>query len=268
MIGIACVDSNWGIAKDGKLLFHNKEDMNFFKTQTMGNAIIYGNNTLKSFPGMKPLKHRLNVVYTRDFDNIPKEALESADLVYRIDSINHIVPGLIPDVDWTLIKGQYLYELYKDTYMITDCITHVTLDFRDVALSDNLTILVITTNLRDAMLAPRLFGYNLDDTYSSNGKGKVFVIGGEYIYDKLIPYCNTCYITKMNENKFADQFFPNLDEKEWEILTGYENIDDVIKVKFEYTSDVENTENINIAVYSRNLKYDKADHIQWMNENE
>lgn len=267
MIGIACVDNNWGIAKDGKLLFHNKEDMKFFKQQTETNAVIYGNNTLKSFPGMKPLKNRLNVVYTRDFDNIPKEAIEAADLVYRINSVNHLMPGLIPDVDWTLIKGEYLYELYKDTYMMTDCLTHITLELRDIALNDNLTILVITTNLRDAVLIPRVFGYSLDDTYSLSGEGKgsTFVIGGEYIYDKLIPYCNKCYITKMNENKNADQFFPNLDTKEWNIKASYRNAVGATKVSFKYESDVEDKD-IKIAIYTRNIKYSNllSDNLQWI----
>ncbi len=44
----------------------------------------------------------------------------------------------------------------------------------------------------------------------------VYVIGGESVYEQLLPYCNTAYVTKVETAKEADKFFPNLDEnKEW-----------------------------------------------------
>ena len=44
----------------------------------------------------------------------------------------------------------------------------------------------------------------------------VFVIGGESIYKQLLPYCDTSYVTKV-ENQFdADRFMVNLDKsKDW-----------------------------------------------------
>ena len=147
MIGIVCVDNKWGISKDGKLLFHNKEDMQFFKSMTIGAAIIYGNNTLKSFPGMKPLKNRLNVVYTRDKNNIPKESIEAADIVYSINHVNHIINGLAPDVDWNIIKGKELYSNYIDEYSNYDMEENIAFDFNVVEKYLKLTMLVLLSSI-------------------------------------------------------------------------------------------------------------------------
>lgn len=59
---IVCVDKNWSIGKDNDLLFHLKEDMKFFKETTTYSIIVMGENTMKSLPGGKPLKDRINIV--------------------------------------------------------------------------------------------------------------------------------------------------------------------------------------------------------------
>lgn len=47
-------------------------------------------------------------------------------------------------------------------------------------------------------------------------KGKdsdeVMVMGGARVYKDLLPYCDTCYITKIYESFDADTWFVNLDE--------------------------------------------------------
>lgn len=66
MKAIAAVSQNWGIGKDGALLFHISEDMKFFRQKTMDSIVIMGRKTLESFPGGKPLPKRINIVLTRD----------------------------------------------------------------------------------------------------------------------------------------------------------------------------------------------------------
>lgn len=49
----------------------------------------------------------------------------------------------------------------------------------------------------------------------------LMVLGGAEIYAKLLPYCDTCYITEIDEEFEADKFIPNLAkscdfEKVWE----------------------------------------------------
>lgn len=63
IIGIVAVDNNWGIGKDNKLLFHIKEDMQFFKQMTTGHIVCMGHNTYRSLPKF-PLENRINVVLT------------------------------------------------------------------------------------------------------------------------------------------------------------------------------------------------------------
>ena len=62
---IACVSKTRGIGKDGKLLFHIPEDMDFFKRQTKtdGSVVIMGRRTWESLP--HALCGRLNIVLSR-----------------------------------------------------------------------------------------------------------------------------------------------------------------------------------------------------------
>ena len=51
--------------------------------------------------------------------------------------------------------------------------------------------------------------------YDSN---ELYVIGGGSIYEMLIPYCDTVYITKIDHAYAADTYFPNLDQMDdWEM---------------------------------------------------
>ena len=46
----------------------------------------------------------------------------------------------------------------------------------------------------------------------------VYVIGGSSVYEQLLPYCDTVYVTKVDSSKPADKFFPNLDSSsDWEL---------------------------------------------------
>ena len=49
MKAILHVDKEWGIGKSNALMFRIPEDMKFFKQTTVGNVVVLGANTLKSF---------------------------------------------------------------------------------------------------------------------------------------------------------------------------------------------------------------------------
>ena len=66
--------------------------------------------------------------------------------------------------------------------------------------------------------------YNRDDCYCINSiedaiklikelakTQTVFVIGGASMYKQLLPYCKNAYVTKIEDSKPAEVFFPNLD---------------------------------------------------------
>ena len=78
---IAAVDRNWGIGNKGKLLTSIPGDMKFFRQKTLGSTIIMGRVTLESFPEMKPLKNRNNIVLTGN----ENYSCNGADIVHTVE---------------------------------------------------------------------------------------------------------------------------------------------------------------------------------------
>lgn len=66
MRAIVAIDNNWGIGKDGDLLFRIKEDMKFFREMTIGKVVVMGRKTFDSLPNGQPLKNRINLVITSE----------------------------------------------------------------------------------------------------------------------------------------------------------------------------------------------------------
>jgi dihydrofolate reductase len=47
----------------------------------------------------------------------------------------------------------------------------------------------------------------------------IYVVGGESIYEQLLPFCRTALITKVDYEYQADAFMENLDESdEWRLV--------------------------------------------------
>ena len=58
---------------------------------------------------------------------------------------------------------------------------------------------------------------------------KIFVIGGNGLYEEALKYCQTLYITEIEDNFSCDVFFPEFDEKKYEkIVLGSKLENDVI----------------------------------------
>ena len=55
MIAIVVVDEKMGIGKNGQLLAHISGDLKYFKEKTIGKTIVFGRETLETFPGKKPV---------------------------------------------------------------------------------------------------------------------------------------------------------------------------------------------------------------------
>lgn len=60
---IACIGKNRELGKGNKLVFHIKEDMQFFRETTKGHKILMGRKTWESLPGKLP--NRTNIVISR-----------------------------------------------------------------------------------------------------------------------------------------------------------------------------------------------------------
>ena len=52
----------------------------------------------------------------------------------------------------------------------------------------------------------------------ANKAQRAMVIGGGSVYQQMLPYCDTAYITKVHAKPESDTFFPNLDlDPQWEL---------------------------------------------------
>ncbi len=48
---------------------------------------------------------------------------------------------------------------------------------------------------------------------------EIYCIGGAKVYEELLPLCEECLVTKIDESYEADAFFPDLDkDPEWELV--------------------------------------------------
>lgn len=68
MNAIVAVDEKWGIGKNNDLLCHLSEDLKYYRRRTKGKCVIFGQKTLESLPGSKPLPKRDHIVLTDDPD--------------------------------------------------------------------------------------------------------------------------------------------------------------------------------------------------------
>ncbi len=68
---IAAVGKNLELGKNNELIWHLKEDMKFFKEQTMGKPIVMGRKTLESLPHLLP--GRKHIVLTRSNTDFGEE---------------------------------------------------------------------------------------------------------------------------------------------------------------------------------------------------
>jgi dihydrofolate reductase len=51
-----------------------------------------------------------------------------------------------------------------------------------------------------------------------NSEEEVFIIGGGSIYEKMLPYAQKLYLTKVHESFDADVFFPEINMEEWKVV--------------------------------------------------
>jgi len=52
---------------------------------------------------------------------------------------------------------------------------------------------------------------------------EIFCIGGQEIYEQLLPYANKLYITRVFKQFDADRFFPEIDPVDWHIANHEQN---------------------------------------------
>ena len=139
---IACVDKNYGIAKNNDIPWKLNKDLIYFKKTTISendksNIVIMGNNTYNSIPNkFKPLKNRINIILSRsnnktdlselsDYStgkliNKPIYFNDIIDLLLYLDTIKKDVNNVY------IIGGSEIYNLFLDYKLISNIyITHI-----------------------------------------------------------------------------------------------------------------------------------------------
>ena len=111
---IVHADKQWGIGKNGDMMFSLPKDMKFFRETTMGHTVVMGGNTLRSFPNQKPLKNRVNIVLSRgqvrddciivrSFDDLKKEMKARKNEEIYVIGGGEIYRELLPYCDEALV---------------------------------------------------------------------------------------------------------------------------------------------------------------------
>lgn len=85
---------------------------------------------------------------------------------------------------------------------------------------------IVLTNDKNWQVPDVIVCHSLDELFICLEKydsDSIYVIGGSSVYEQLLPYCNTAYVTKVDSEKEADKFFPNLDNKaDWTAVSESE----------------------------------------------
>jgi dihydrofolate reductase len=110
LIIIVAVDENWAIGKDNDLLYKIPADMKFFREKTRNNIVVYGYNTLLSFPNNKPLSNRTNIVLTSKNISSKNNLL----VAHSIDEVNSFIEKIEDDRDVFICGGASVYKQYID----------------------------------------------------------------------------------------------------------------------------------------------------------
>lgn len=122
MNGIMCIYNDgpaedWGLGYKGDLIFHIKEDMEFFKSTTMGKVIIYGRNTLMGFKDNKPLEGRTNIILSTN----PKFKVKGATVVHSEEELLEECKKYNEE-DLFVIGGAHVYKVllnHINTFYVT-----------------------------------------------------------------------------------------------------------------------------------------------------
>ena len=102
---IAAVGQNLELGLNNDLIWHFKEDLKFFREQTMGKPIVMGYNTLKSLPRLLP--GRLHIVLA------PKETVLSGEII-AVHSIDELLEEIEKYDEVMIIGGASVYKQMLD----------------------------------------------------------------------------------------------------------------------------------------------------------
>ena len=112
---IAAIGKNRELGLNGALIFHIKEDLQFFKEMTINHPVIMGRKTFESIG--RPLPNRKNYVITHNPESLP----DSVELVS--DLVEFLEEHQTDNEEIFVIGGSSVYELalpYAENIYLTE----------------------------------------------------------------------------------------------------------------------------------------------------
>ena len=122
---IAAIGKNGEIGKNNELIWHIKEDMQYFKQMTLNHPVIMGFNTYKSIG--RALPNRKNIVITKNNQNkindknifvyddiINFNSSKLGPSLVRNNKLGNLIKVLKDDEEYFIIGGSSIYQAFYD----------------------------------------------------------------------------------------------------------------------------------------------------------
>ena len=101
---VACVDKNFGLGYKNRLLFKIPADLKNFRELTFNHTIIFGRNTLATFPNQQPLDNRRNIILSRS-----QKSLAGAEVVGSVEELFDVLDAA--EENFVIGGAQFFNEL-------------------------------------------------------------------------------------------------------------------------------------------------------------
>lgn len=112
---IVALTENNAIGRNNSLLFKLKRDLQHFKEVTSGNIVIMGRKTYESIG--KPLPNRVNVVLTKDVNNI-FDYNDDINIFTDLEDAIETMKNTYPEKDVFIIGGGQIYKEALDNGLV------------------------------------------------------------------------------------------------------------------------------------------------------
>lgn len=101
---IAAIGAANELGKNNDLIWHLREDMKFFRTQTSGKTIIMGRKCFESLPGLLPNRKHIILTNNKDYK------VEGATILHNKDEVLDYIKNT--NEECFIIGGSKIYELF------------------------------------------------------------------------------------------------------------------------------------------------------------
>jgi len=96
---------------------------------------------------------------------------------------------------------------------------------------------IVLTDVPGEKIEGCVMAYSIEEAIElcPEGEEECFVMGGGSVYRQFLPLSDRLYLTKVHRSFEADTFFPEIDEKQWKLVSREEITgDDSVSFRYEY----------------------------------